>query len=289
MSYNDLEVSRDAGKPISLYLFEYGVLDGATGYYAYTDSEQDVLFDTGVEHQGSITFEAISVDRGNIQSSGTLDKSTLVVTSPNNTPLANLFRVVPPSSVVNLTIYDLHVGDGDARVAWVGHVLGVASAGNEKQYSCEPATVGLKKKGIVRNWQRGCPLLLYAQGDYQCNANEAAATTTVAVATVNGPILTLPANWLPAGLTIDDYTGGMVKYTNSVGIEEIRGIINFQDAVTILLDSTTTGLVAGVDIRVILGCSHDQDGCNLHANILNYGGQDWIPEDNPTGVKNIFY
>lgn len=278
MTFTVYETSRRKGQPVNLFLFVHG--EGSDSYLAYTNAEQSITYDAKV-------YQPIAIDRGNINSSGNLDKSTLVLRMQRDVEIATMFKIWPPSRVVSLIIREGHIGDPDAEflVVWSGKVLSIAREGDESVVSGEPVSSSLRRPGLRRHYQIGCPHALYLP---PCNANEAAATTTAVVEAISGNTVTLPTGWNPQASA--KYLGGKVKWTTAEGDVEVRKILKITSDRVLQVSGILRGLTVGMTASVILGCAHNQDDClNLHNNIHNYGGCDWIPTKNPFGFYNNYY
>lgn len=293
MSFSNYESSRFSGEPVNLYFFRYG--PDAKNYYAYTDAEVPIPF--GLDDDGDpITYVSIAIDRGKITSSGSLDKVNVTVTTPHDSELANLYLAYPPSYVTTLVMYQGHVDDTDMefKVVWSGRVISCARKGSKAEFTCEPISTSLRRNGLRRRYQYGCPHVLY--GD-DCRASKAAATTSVSLAAVAGSRITLPAGW--AGQSrAGKFLQGIVEWTSPGGAREVRTILRIENGgLTFLLSGNTRGLSVGASVDMILGCNHkagiaaqpDGDCGPLHDNILNFGGQPYIPFKNPIGLVNSFY
>lgn len=292
MSHDARESSRSLGAPIQLYLFEGGGVEtsdfsaGPFGPYAYTDAEEAVV---RTHNDDPLVFEPVAVARGAISTSGTTDKTTLDVRLQDDVALADEFKVYPPSQPVNLTIFEGHIGeDPDTfQATWAGKMVSYKFVGIELQLVCEPITSALRRPILRRNWQYSCPHALY--GD-QCKASRPAATLTSTVESIGTARIGLPAGWngphAPA-----KYIGGMVGWTREGGVSELRAIRRLSDSdLTVHLAGPTPGLEVGDTVQVILGCNRLMGDCStLHNNILNFGGQPWIPTQNPIGPANQFY
>lgn len=281
MTYAAYEESRDDGGPVQLYLFRYGTEAGE--YYAYTSHTQELTVDHGGS-VGEITYTPIPIQRDNIASNGTLDKSALKVSMDIGTDLAELFRVYPPSNVVTLTIYEGHIDDPDTEfvVVWAGRIVSAGREHSELVISGEPVSTQLLRPGLRRHYQYGCPHWLYGP---HCNANKAAATVSGNVAAISGSTVTLDAGWEG---TFDPakFVRGMLEWTPAGESTQRRTIIRRSGDV-LTLSGIPTGLAVTDSVDVVLGCNHKafaaQGGdCEaLHDNLVNYGGQPWIP------LKNI--
>lgn len=287
MTFAASESSRSGGQPVSLFLFRYG--PGVADYYAYTDHEEDIIFDDGLG-DGPKTYAAIPIQHSKITSSGNLDKSSLTVGFVEDADITDLFRSHPPSGIVTLIIRQGHVSDPDNQflVKWSGRVLGFGIDGqsNETNLTCEPIATSLKRNGLRRHYQYACPHALY--GD-QCKANKAAASHTAVVLGKAGSVITLSPTWISAGLR-DRFLGGSAEYLLPDGRKEYRTIIKVEASGAITLAVAPDGLDVGESVTMVLGCRHIMEDCStLHNNIQNFGGCPWIPTKNPIGIKNNYY
>lgn len=281
MTFAAREESRTLGEPIHLYSFKYG--EGTTDIYGYTDAEADITLD-------GIVYKAVPFDRDNIKASGSLDNSDLTMRSPADSELAALFRVYPPDREVAVIVREGHADDPDHEfiVIWTGRITSVAFDNNEAVYTCQPVSTALRRAGLRRNWQYSCPHALYGP---QCQADQEAATSTSTVVSVTGNTITLPGDWATSGRK-PKYIGGMVTWTGALGQTERRMILRVLTD-TLVVAGLVRNLVPAQEVKVVLGCNHraglTDDCIVLHNNIANYGGDPWIPLQNPIGQLNNFF
>lgn len=260
--------------PLELYLFRTGSAEDAR--IAYTNTDRSITWD-GVE------YLPIPIKRGKIATQGNLDKSDLDLEMPTSSDLAELFRVGAPSFPVSLTIFQGDHGDTSGyfhRAIWTGRVMQVTrdldGDMDVAKVSCRPWSQALKMGGLRRNYQLGCPHVLY--GD-QCMADKAAATVTLEATSANGLRIGLGADW-HGMYQPSDYRNGLVEWEGSRGTE--RRTITSTDGTGVNVRSGVTDLAAGDTVKVSLGCNHSLYQCDfLHSNIKNFGGQPWIPLENP--------
>lgn len=267
------------GQPAELYFFRYGT-DPAS-YYAYTDVTEAITV-------GAYTYQPLPIKRGKIVASGTLDKSAMSVTAPLSSDVAELFRIYPPDEVVTLVIRAGSITDGttgvegDWPVIWSGRVI-QCSRDNESgpiaTFTCEPASTSMRRTGLRRHYQLSCPHVLYAQGDSLCNADKVARTISTTVSALTTASVTVPAGAL-TGYSLLKFLGGTVEWVGPAG-RTVRSIIKISGG-SFQLSGPTTGLAVADSVAVSLGCNHQTDDCQLiHNNLLNYGGQPYIPQINP--------
>lgn len=290
MSFDSHERSRSKGAPICLYRFRYINSEE----FLYTNAEKNIT-----KSGFSAPFLAIPIQHGSLTSSGTLDKANLEIRVPRRAGIVEGFRVYPPTEVVSVTIWHMHTDDPvqEALVCWTGRVLGMSIAENElASFSCEPISTSLKRSGLRRNYQIGCPHALYGA---QCAASKAAATTPeIIIESVSGSYVTLTPGWMPtgwaaAGKTYDKFVGGMLIW-DTVGAGGVttnkRTILRAVTENKILISGPATGLSSGSSAKLVLGCNHQMTDCRVvHNNINNYGGQPFIPVKSPFGFNNNFY
>lgn len=281
MTFAAREESRQRGEPVGLFLFTHGA--GAGSFYAYTDAESAITIG-----DPAVTYEPMPISRGPLQSTGTLDKSSLELRMPITAGLADLFLVWPPSEVVSLVIKAGHMNDADSEflAVWSGRVLSGGREGSEAVFRCEPITTSLRRNGLRRHYQFGCPHVLY--GD-QCRADKPAATVATTATGIEGRSVTVPADWGGAA-DAENFLGGLFEWTTGAGNRELRTILQVTDGRTLLLSGLVRDLDVGGAVDVVKGCAHTMTSCtDVHDNIHNFGGQPWIPLRSPFGFRNEFY
>ena len=269
MSYEQYETSQEQGQPIELYQFIYGPTSASQ--YLYTNAEEEVS--TGVG-----TFEPIAISRDNYHVAGKTDKNQINIRIPVKVEMSSLFTAYPPPQPVAVIIFQGHANDPANQfvAVWNGRVLSTAKEGREQVLTCESTIVSLKRPGLRRNYQYGCPYVLYGPG---CFANKANATMQAQVEDVVDGNLVLSADWY-GEIDPQLFVGGMIEWTSELG-NESRTILRLTEENQLVLLGPIRGLAAEDTINIVRGCDHKKSGCMSHENILNYGGQPWIPLKNP--------
>lgn len=288
MTFDNIEKSRTKGKPINLFYIRYG--QQPNSFVAYTDAEQDII-------DGGVTYRSISITRGKLVFTGTMDKSTLEVRASRNTKIADLFLRYPPSEVVNLTIKQGHLSDSDHQflVGWTGRIISSKRTNTEVILSCEAVGTSMKRVGLRRHYQYSCPHVLYGP---MCKASKSDATigTTIEAFTTN--TITLPEGWneeipsegAPIVTDVALFKGGIIEWTNSAGDVEIGAIIRITSGRVVKIAGYVRDVNIGDGVSMIRGCGRTMAACRNHNNIRNFGGCPWIPRNNPLGTsKNQFY
>lgn len=277
MTFDVYEGSRNRGVPTELFLFSYG--EGPTDYFAYVDSERSFTHPTTfVEYTPfPMKHDRITVDGGKT-------RKELIITSAVGHPIAEMFQIYPPDQSIRVVVQEVHLDDPDQEVVtiWMGRLLNCRSTEDDTlQFVCRPMTAAYKQAGLRRHWQFGCPHVLY--GD-QCAAIEAAARITRSVFSVASNKVTMGVGW--NAVAVEKYIGGKFSWVAG-GNTYNRTILRLGlDSRTLTLSGMPLGLEAGASAILTLGCNHQMDDClDLHDNIHNFGGDPWIPTQNPVNTN----
>lgn len=287
MTFGAKESSRYQGNKAEIYLFVYG--PNSVDYYAYTTAEQPITRNETINGSTvSVTYAPYTIDHESVKVTGSMDKSRMPITVPPDCPVGDLYRIAPPSYVVNLIIREGHVDDVDAefKIVWAGRILGASWGETTLSLTAELTTSSMRRTGLRRRWQYGCGHALYSA---DCGANKAAATATATVSTVSGAKVVLTSGWATPERKAK-YLNGMIIYTVS-GRPVVRRIVAVNGTLNELsCNGPLVGLAPAATVSVILGCNHQMDDCkDLHSNINNFGGDPWIPTKSPFGIINNFY
>ena len=254
---------------------------GNFGPYAFCDGETPIT-------RGGITYIPFPISVSEINTSGSLDKSDITVTLARGTEMESEFIGFPTSQVVNLIVFQGHVGDdptiSNYPALWVGRVGSPTFENESIAFTCVPVSTSVQRPGLRRNYQLTCPHVLFGP---KCRAQRKSATITRRVTGIFGNLVNINAN-LP--LNGDKYKGGMIEWLSD-GKSSLRTIVKVsQTNDQIAVRGNLRGVNIGDVIKITLGCNRLQSDCsNLHNNILNFGGQPYIPLENPLSQKSIFY
>lgn len=291
MTYSVKEESRKDGIPVNLYLFE-GDLDASLGFdagtlgpFAFTNAEQSITRD-------SITYEPWPITHSDVVLTTGQDRRNITVDLAKGTELDALFNAYPPSQPVRLVIFRGHADDSPTEanfpVEWTGTIAGVNYPENAIQFTCEPTASAMQRPGLNRNYQLACPYALYSA---PCGADRAARIITRTASAVSGTVISLGAPiTTPRG--VGGFKGGTVEWTRVGGLREIVTIASVAgDGLSITVRGLLRGLTASMGITIVPGCNRTMDHCAaIHSNIQNFGGQPFIPLENPNAsTSSIFY
>jgi hypothetical protein len=276
MSFSQYETSRQLGEPVELFRFAYGATPAES--YNYTDAEETIVNE-------AISHTPLPIERGAINASGTLDKAALDIRVPASSQVAQLFIQYPPDQNVSLVIKAGHADDpaNEFLAVWTGRVVNAKFEGLVCTLSCEPYVTLLRKAGLRRHYQLGCPHALYSTF---CGASQAAATVVRNVVSFSGSTLEFAPGWNVQALT--KYVGGMIMWPSGAPTVR-RTILRLPSATAVLIAGPPSGLAAGQAVDVVLGCNHQMDDCaSIHNNINNFGGQPYIPLKSPIQNASLY-
>jgi len=263
MTYAAIESSAQSGRPVELYEF----LDGATPY-RYTSADGDIVY-------GGNTYTAVPISRGAVEATSETARLALEITCARSVGVLALFALLPPDDIVAVTVRRLHAGDGEAITLWMGRILNVTLNNESAGIHCESVYTSLKRVGLRRLYQKGCPHVVYGAG---CALDRNTFKAVKTVSSVAGTVITLGS----MGAFADGYfAGGYLEWESVTGYFERRAIRSQVGAV-VTLSFPLPGLAASASVNLYPGCDHTLVTCNTKfSNRLNYGGMPHWPSKNP--------
>lgn len=282
MTFATYELSIDQGSPVLLYDFFIG-----TAHWRYTSADRAITYLAN-------EYDPLPISSGSINQGNEIKKKTLAVTVPLDAGIVSVLANYPPSGDVMLTIVAIHQTDPDLQgyTVFVGRVMSQAQAGATVSLSCEPAYTGVKATGLRRRFQLNCAHVLYSPTGCTLLPTDFVVVTTITA--VAGPVVTCTGLAPPlAGLT---WPGGYVEWDSGLGYLERRSI-NSAAGDVLTLAYGSPDLVNGLAVNAYPGCDHSTGNCILfvppggtvgEGNILNYGGQPYIPSVNPLNGNPIY-
>lgn len=270
MSFESVETSKERGRPYELYRFQYGPSE--IDSYKYTNSVTDIG-----------DFKAIPINRDSYKTTGKAERDQQNITMPVTTDLAKLLLPYPTPIPVEITIWQGHHGEPEQMVVWVGRILSNAYKGNEIALTCESTLISLKRQGLRRRYQLGCPFVLYGP---DCKVDRAAFTRDAEIIDIQNGVPQFNAGW-NGTFPIAKFVGGVLRWQSTHGVEYRS--IRAATAGSVTFNGALRDLEIGMIVQLILGCNHRMADCrDVFDNILNFGGQPWIPLQNPTKHSNFW-
>lgn len=275
MTFDTIERSNYDGRPLRLYEFSIGTL-----YERYASSEENVTLPaTPSPH----VYKAIPISDSGFVHSGDGQSNETTITLPSSAPIAQLFNTVPPSEELWIAIREMHYGDTEAPIVWVGTVSSSRQTGLAvTEFTCQLLTASFERNGLRLGWGRQCPHALY---DRNCRVNKASFATAIMVESLTGNIVVSAAlDSFPVGY----FNNGFYEFSMIPGVMERRAIeLHYGGSFLVL--GTTEGLSVGGYILVYPGCARTTVECiNKFNNLSNYGGIPHLPGKSPFSGDPIF-
>lgn len=271
MTYDARERSAQDGRPVEIYTWARG-----TTLWRFTSADRDQVV-------AGDTYASHVIRRNSIEHGSEMNRSALKLTVPRDFPIAELYRVAPPTDVVAVVLRRFHAGDGELATLWTGRVVNVAwtDDGAQATITHEPIQTSLRRNGLRRLYGRLCSHVLYGPA---CRADPGDFVVP-GVVTAVGPATVSADEW--AAFPTGHFEGGFIEWAEDGGIE--RRFIVAHNGDTLTLDRRAPGLEVGALAPAYPGCDHTLATCrDKFGNDLNYGGQPFIPQKNPFGGDPIY-
>lgn len=258
MSYNSIEISVNSGKPIELYDFFIGA-----NHYRYTSGPDEVTYMSAVYAPERIERESLELTDNNF-------KNQLELHINRDNVFIRRFIEAPLEGVVCLTIYRGH--GADFVTFFIGTISAVTFNSDQTTIICTPRTSSMLRTGLRRKYQKLCNWPLFGYG---CQVTSTSYRVTSTIATISNTTVVSGIFALqPDGY----YTGGKLV------VGDAERLITSHAGSTITISRPIKSAVAGNSFYAYAGCDHTMDTCRLKFNnLINYGGQPWIPVKNPFG------
>lgn len=223
--------------------------------------------------------------RDSIVLSQEIEKAALKITVPWDFPLLAIYRPTPPSQRVTATVYSLRKGTATADIVWTGVVTDIEDPDEHTSaLHCAGGIAALATNGLNRKNQKACDRVLYGAGRGQCNKDPESVRSNATITGGSGVVLQAaafaaqPAGW---------FNGGFIRWTTADGATEVRSVVSHVGDTCNLMTPHT--LAVGALVAAYPGCDHTVlGGCTKLNNVINYGGQLYIPLKNPMGGDPIF-
>ena len=275
MGFTEQEISVYRGSPVELYTIAYDF-----NRWYYTSADENFV-------NGPVTYRAVPIVRSSVETSSEQTTADFTVQVPLDAEFLDLFRVTAPSAAMTLLCERVHRTDTglERSIVYKGRVVNVAWNLENAELTCERSSQAIKRMGLRRHYQYGCPHMHYG-GD--CGVNRANFQVTGTASNVSGLQLDVTA-----ASNYEDgwFAGGYAEFTHdSLGTTERIAIADSVQATgRITLFSYPVGLAGGAEVRLFAGCDRTYATCvEKFDNGPAYGGQPFIPTKNPFGGDPMY-
>lgn len=272
MSYNDIELSDDEGRPIFLYSF---TLDDAA--WRYTSSDEDVQY-------GGYRWVAVPISDSGVKQTGESNTDALEITAPSTIAPAQMFIGTPPSMPIIVRIFHYHEGDNQAVLTYMGELMQVNQpTPGTAVLTCDAINASMQRDGLRLAWQRNCPYALYDA--HTCKADKSKHAVEATVFDVLGNLVVLTGlDGHPTGT----FDGGFLEWEHQARGTEFR-TIERQNGNTCEMFGLGDGLYYGLKVKAYPGCRRTTADCATKFNNLdNYGGIPDLPGKSPFDGDPVF-
>lgn len=271
MTFDARETSAWDGRPVQVYTFTRQSL-----VWRYTSADTDVVV-------GVNTYRAVPISGPDgLELTSEINRSAVKITVPRDNEVAMLYLDTAPSDTVTVIIHTFHDGDGELNFEWSGRVINVEWQGSVAVITAEPGYTGVRRTGLRRMYQRGCPHVLYGPA---CRANkDTYKLVTTASSIADNVVYAAGVNAHGDGY----YSGGFVEWEIAAGVYD-RRYITMHVGANLSLAVLPHSMTLGQQISVYPGCDHQLQTCDQSfGNAPNYGGMPWLPTKNPFGNDPIY-
>lgn len=274
MTYVVFESSVQDGDPVFKFLFAVGDIE-----YRCTNADY-IIGDTA----GS--FMPVPISAGEFSNSREFQNSILPLKLPRTNEFARLYIGGVPDQVTTVTIWRSHRSDPDEefRIFWQGRIVGVSVDRDEVQLECESIFSSMKRTGLYRRYQKGCPYALYGEG---CEVPKYEFAEVLTITAIAGNSLTVAG---ADGFDAAYFRGGELELPNGVtrfitghtgtSITMLRAVADLAD----LQDSN-----GEIQATFYPGCNHTVSHCkDRFDNLVNYGGFPFFASKNPFNNVSMY-
>ena len=277
MTYSNTRTAEGKSAPFLLLQFQVG----PTLFYRYTDTENAKAYDGDSWEPATFAPEFPGED-------GDMKEQTMKLAVQGDLTPALMLINRPPSFVCRVTVYEANLLDQnkEVRLRFAGRVISTKwSDAGTMEITVTPGSTELNLPGRPQIYMRTCGHVLYGP---RCGATKTTRAMTGAVTDSGVIVLTgYPTGFIEAGA----FSRGEISWTNpETGQIEYRTIglcENNGSGLSVYVDYPPSGVTA---FSIAMGCTHTEAACmDWHNNILNYGGQPWIPLESPHNRYTEFY
>lgn len=265
-AYTDVENSLSGGRPIEVYKFI-----GTFRNYLYTSHDSPVTVN-------GENYQPIAIKRATMKVGTQADDTlTFDINMAYNEDVVKDYAFTSSPPDLDLELRRTHEGL-DLATDWVLIAIGPVTSFqvDEREATLRVASAfvnALAQPVPGRVWQTPCNHVLY---DARCTIDPAGFTTST---TVTGISADGTVHVGSTGGIIDFLAAGQMVNTRT---GERRQVVSNNALTDVIINFPFKDLVVGDTVHLIAGCDHSLLVCiNKFANVINFGGHPYLPENNP--------
>ena len=272
MSYNEIEISNDDGRPIYLYEFSNG-----DAKFRYTSNDRTI-------EQGGYKWKNEAIADDGVKLTGEAQTDGLTITGPSSLAPAQMFQGTPPSSPIMVRIFHMHEGDSEAAMCYLGEIVQVnLPQPGTANFTCNTVGASMQRDGLRLAWQRACPFSLY--DEITCRADKNAVAVALTVTDIEGNVVQFDGL---AGKPDGFLNGGYIEWEHPTRGLEFRGI-ETQVGNVCTIFGLADGLYYALKAKGYPGCNRLMSDCvEKFDNLPNYGGVPDMPGKSPFDGDPVF-
>ncbi len=256
-TYQDSENSVASGKPVEFYHFA----DDTGGNFRITSAE------TAQVHN-SYTYNPEPCKRSERRIYDSHKKNAMTFELARANAFAVQYISGPLEGKATIQVYRGH--EGNVVPYWFGTIISVKFDGKGvPTVTAEPRSSSISRVGRRRRCQRLCDHALYDSG---CKLNETAWTDSGTVDSVSGLVVTSTTF---GGQSDGYFIGGKLI------VGDAKRLMKAHVGNDVTLSRAIAGLSSGASFDASAGCGHTPTACDALGNKINYGGEEFLPNQSP--------
>lgn len=277
MTYANTRTAEGKSAPFLFLQFQVG----PTLFYRYVDTEKSKGWNGDSWTPATFAPEFPGED-------GDMKEQTMKLTVRGDLTPALMLINRPPSFVCRVSVWEGNLLDQnrEVKLRFAGRVISSKwSDAGTIEITVAPGSTELNLPGRPQLYMRTCGHVLYGP---RCGVTKVKRAMT---GVVNDAGLIVLAGYPTGFIEADAFSRGEISWTNPETAQtEYRTIILCEDngsGLSVFVNYPPVGVAT---FEIALGCTHTEDACiDWHDNILNYGGQPWIPLESPHNRYTEFY
>lgn len=247
--------------------------------WTLTSADQEQSYNAG---SGTEIYDPVAVQRSEVVQKNEISKASLTLDIPIDHELAVIILTSYTEQIITMSVFTNR--DGTVSTSWKGRLSSYQPSDSYMTLTFESIFTSLRRPGLRATFQKNCRHALYGRG---CTLVPSSFEVVATLNDITDNTLTVPE----AALQADGYyLSGMVAAPDGA-YSYIISHVGDQLVLQRMGSSLASAFAAsgpGLAISIFPGCNHSRTTCNSKfSNLLNYGGFDWIPDNNPMGGSSI--